>query len=122
QEKLEKLSKAIRTFSTVEAGNSPLDHPKTVAVSQHAKALLDAASDKEPVLQMIFEGAWPSRWSGSRADILETRATALEELLTYPSDEVQAMVSKKLDLLKQDIRRERAREPDEDSNREQRFE
>lgn len=122
QEKLEKLSKAIRTFSTVEAGNSSLDHPKTVAVSEHAKALLDVASDKEPVLQMIFEGAWPSGWSGSLADILEARATAFEELLSHPSDVVQASVSEKLEVLRQAVRSNREKESDEHNRREQRFE
>ena len=91
-------------------------------MSEHAKALLDAASDKEPVLQMIFEGAWPSGWSGSLADILETRTAAFEELLSHPSDVVRVSASEKLEILKQAVRSNREKEADEQNSRERRFE
>ena len=122
QDRIAKLSKAIKAYSTVEAGDSPLDHANTVQVSEHAKALLDATTDKESVLKMIFEGAWPGAWSGSLADILETRAVAFEELLSHPSDVVRSSASEKLNLLRQAIRETRATEVDEHNKHEQRFE
>lgn len=122
QNRIEKAARAIDSFTTVEPGKSSLSNPKKVAISEHAMALLEIADDKEAVLKSIFAGAYPNGWSGSLADILETRANAIEELLDYPCATIRQLTSKNLEQLRQSVRRNREKEAQEQNRREQRFE
>jgi hypothetical protein len=122
QERFEKVAKAIRSFISVAPESSSVDHPEAVILSNHAKELLNAAPDKEPILQIIFEGAWPNGWSNSLADILEPRARAFEWLLEHPSDAIRTSAAEKIVLLQQAVRRVRTKEAEEHNKREQRFE
>lgn len=122
QERIEKVAKAIKSYVTVEADSSSVAQPRTVVLSEHAKKLLGAAPDKEPVLQIIFENTWPREWSGSYADILEARAKAFEELLEHPADAIRTFAAEKLERLQHEVRQNRKKEADEHNQREQRFE
>lgn len=51
----------------------------------------------------------PSGWSGSLADILESRAKAFSELSNHASVEVQKLIEEKLALVNQWIQKERKR-------------
>ena len=97
-------------------------NPKRVVLSNHIKALLDVVEDKVSIVEAIFAGTWPAGWSVSLADILEKRAQAFSALIEYPSEEVRRIAEAKLQLIEKSIRENRAREAEEDSRREQRFE
>lgn len=119
---IQALAAAICVYSSIDDGENPLDNPKQVILSAHAKALLDAAKDKLGVAETIFLAISPNSWSGSQADIIEVRSQAFSELLEYPTLEVCEFARAKLSLIEQTIRRTREREAEEDNRHEQRFE
>ncbi|MGH2623178.1 MAG: hypothetical protein ACRDE7_05905, partial [Sphingobacterium sp.] len=122
QRKILTVGKALRAYSTVNASESQIDNLRKVSLSDHIKAFLDAADDKAEMINVIVSSAWPSSWSGSRADILEARAQAFSELLNHSSDEVCSLAASKLQLIENSVRENRLRETDEESEGEQRFE
>ncbi|NIY78636.1 hypothetical protein HCZ23_04030 [Celeribacter sp. HF31] len=122
QEKLGKLATLVCPYSTLEGGGAPLENPSKVKLSDHMMAILDASDNKTEVVETIFSRTWPSGWSGSLADILEVRGRALASLSDYPSPDVKMLVTEKLKEIEQAVLKNRAKEADEHSSREQRFE
>lgn len=122
QEKLDKLANMVCPYTTLEDGETPLENPSKVKLSDHMMAILDAVENKPKVVETIFSRTWPSGWSGSLADILEVRGRALAGLSDYPSPDVKRIVTEKLKEIEQAIQKNRAREADENNSREQRFE
>lgn len=122
QEKITKVAEMICPYTTLEGGGRPLENPSKLKLSDHMMAILDAVDDKPKVVETIFARTWPSGWSGSLADILEVRARAFAELADYPSSDVRNLIAEKLQHIEQSVRKNRAREADENNRREQRFE
>jgi len=98
------------------------DAPTDLKLSDHFKALMEAATDKRPMIERAVEQAVPSSWMNSRVPIIQARRDALEDLLSYPSIEVQSLVREKLAWLDGRIERERASEESDHHRWEQRFE
>lgn len=119
---LSKIAKAVRTYVTAEQGGEPMDSPERVVLSEHIKSLLEVVEDKPSIVETIFACPWPSSWSNSLADILEKRALAFSALSEHPSEQIRKLVKLKLELIEKSIRENRARETEEHSQREQRFE
>lgn len=125
QDRIARVATAVCAYSVAEGGDAPLEHPKRVVLSEPIKALLEAAVDKQSIVNTIFSGIQPMSWSGSRADIMEIRARAFSELLERSFlPEVRDLAARKLERVEQIVRqeREREREAAEHSRREQRFE
>jgi hypothetical protein len=122
QDKIQNIAKGVGIYSTVEAAESPVDNPKRVVLSSHIKAILDVADDKPGLVETIAMRTWPSSWSGSLADILEARLHAFSELLSHPLPEIRLLAEAKRKLIAKSIVENRAREAEEYSSREQRFE
>lgn len=122
QERIQKVASVVHSFIACGPAESLDENPKRMALSDYAKSLLAAATNKKAIVDAIFEDITPHSWSGSRAKIMEIRSMGVEELLDYPDLEVRAQVQLKLATLKQAIRMEQEREAAEDSQREQRFE
>ncbi|MBO9829258.1 hypothetical protein J7373_13450 [Xanthomonas sp. A2111] len=122
QDRIARVATAVCAYSAAEASDVPLDHPKRVVLSEPIKALLEAATDKEGIVNTIFLGIQPMSWSGSRADIMEIRARAFAELLEHPQPEVQDLAARKLEHVEQVMRNIREQEAAEHNRREQRFE
>lgn len=106
----------------LEATDIPLEHPKRVVLSASIKGLLEAAVDKQCIVDVMFAGIQPMSWSSSLADIIEIRAKAFAELLEHPLAEVRNLVAERLERIELTVRRERQREAEDHSRREQRFE
>ena len=123
QDRIMKVAGAVSCYSSSGKKEIPLDNPKDVSLSDHIKVFLEAAEKKVDIVEIIFKGMWPrSGWSGSLADILETRSEAFAELLEHPSYEVRECARLKLSLIEKSIRKNRERESKLDNWREQRFE
>lgn len=122
QARITKVAKSVCAYTAIDSSDASDENPKRVALSEHITSLLELAQDKLAIVQIIFENAYPSVWSGSLADILEVRSNALTELLSHSDPEVKALASTKLTFLEQQIRIEHEREAARDSEREQRFE
>ncbi|ANA68647.1 hypothetical protein [Pseudomonas aeruginosa] len=122
QDRIARVATAVCAYSATEATDVPLEYPKRVVLSEPIKALLEAAVDKQSIVNTIFSGIQPMSWSGSRADIMEIRARAFAELLEHPLPEVRDLAARKLERVGQVVRQEREREAAEHSRHEQRFE
>jgi hypothetical protein len=122
QDRIARVAAAVHAYSATKASDVPLEHPKRVVLSEPIKALLEAAVDKQGIVNTIFAGIQPMSWSGSLADIMEIRAKAFAELLEHPLREVRDLAARKFERVEQDVRQKREREAAEHSRREQRFE
>lgn len=122
QDRIAKIAKAVHAFSANSSSDASREGGKRLVLSEHIRSILEAARNKLIVVECIFEDLWPNSWSGSRAELAETRSKAFAELLEYPNADVQALVRVKLNIFVQAIRREREREAADHSEREQRFE
>ncbi|AKM32410.1 hypothetical protein AB870_01035 [Pandoraea faecigallinarum] len=122
QDLIGRVATAVCAYSAAEASDVRLEHPKRVVLSEPIKALLEAAVDKQGIVNTIFSRIQPMSWSGSRADIMEIRGRAFAELLEHLLPEVRDLAAKMLERIEQLVRREREREAEEHSWREQRFE
>ncbi|WP_394389085.1 hypothetical protein [Shewanella woodyi] len=122
QDKIQEVAGAVSAYTSLDNKAQPLDNPKKVTLSKHIRSLLGAAEDKVAIVETIFSRTFPSGWSGSLADILETRSKAFAELLNQDSTEVKEIAKAKLSLLDRSIRENRERDSDEYNQREQRFE
>lgn len=122
QDRIARMATAVYPYSPAKAGDASLEHPKRVVLSEHIKALLEAALDKQGIVNSMFSGVQPTSWSGSRANIMEIRAKALSELLEHALPEVRDLAARKLEHVEQVLRQEREREAAEHNQREQRFE
>jgi hypothetical protein len=122
QNRIARVATAVCAYSAAEASDVPLEHPKRVVLSEPIKAFLEAAVDKQDIVNTMFSGIQPMSWSGSRADIMEIRARAFAELLEHPLPEVRDLATKKFEQVERAVRLEREREAQEHGRREQRFE
>lgn len=122
QERVQKVAAAVHSYVGSGSTDPSADHPKHMVLSQHIKSLLAVATDKQAIVESMYEDISPLSWSGSRANIMEARSKAFEELLNYPDAAVRELVRTKLSILVQTIHREREREAAEHNEREQRFE
>ena len=121
--KLEQLASVVGIYLSVERESSPMENPTHVELlSPHIKTILEVASDKVQIVNIIYSRAMPSGYSGSLAHILEVRARALSELLHHSATEVRDCAKAKLALMEHSIRDNRARESEEHNRQEQRFE
>jgi hypothetical protein len=69
--------------------------------------LIERAHDVAAVLENISETLTPMSWSGSRADLLEQRAVALQELFGHARAEVASWARHTHAVLQEEMRRER---------------
>jgi hypothetical protein len=123
QDRIQKVSAAVSSYTAVDKENKPFDNPKQVMLSDHITALLEVAENKIDIVEKIFAGAWPhSGWTGSLAEILEVRSKAFADLLNHHSGEVREFAKIKLTLIEKSIRKNREKEAEENNRREQRFE
>ncbi|WP_145986614.1 hypothetical protein [Methylocaldum marinum] len=90
------------------------DEEGSEAISPNALGLLDAAPDKEAILSCYKSRLHPSCWSGSLADILERRRTAIQRLMSYSIPIVADWAEKWERKLAEWIKDERARDRSED--------
>ncbi|WP_198559466.1 hypothetical protein [Halomonas sp. Choline-3u-9] len=95
---------------------------RVVVMSASAIKLLEASPEPEEVLEVFAERIILSSWSGSRANMVQSRADAIAELAEHKSVQI-AKASKSVSAkLVEWIEREKVREQQEDEKREQRFE
>jgi hypothetical protein len=72
--------------------------------------LLNIAADLDSFLEMIGESLLPNSWSGSLAEILESRVTLLGELVSYQNGKVSSWAISTLQQLRQRIAKAREHE------------
>ena len=81
---------------------------------------------KAPVLkdslEYLADSLRPMSWSGSRADILQSRAVLYQDLYEYDNEEVVAWARNRYTKLQEEIRNERERENQQDRGRNESFE
>lgn len=78
-------------------------------------SLLEKAPDLKSILDNLTGSIRPGGWSGSLADILQTRLTLFEELKDHPNEEVRSWAKSQLSSLRREI--ERTREWEDKRNR-----
>lgn len=122
QECIQELAAAVTSFIACGPVTPLEDHPACMTLSPHIKALFTAAKDKCAMVEIIYGHVMPSSYSGSRANIMQIRSKAFEELLNYSDAAVQVQVQDKLSILEKAILAEQQREAAEQHLREQRFE
>ena len=122
QVKVRQLAKLLNVYTPIEEPLFPTVDKRPVELSSHIKALFHISHDKEKIVEIIYDEIMPSGWSGSLADVLETRAKAFSELSNHASVEIQKLIEEKLALVNQWIQKEREREAQEHNQCEQRFE
>ncbi|GJM10162.1 MAG: hypothetical protein DHS20C11_24380 [Lysobacteraceae bacterium] len=122
QSRILKLSASVSPYTFVEKETGESVEPNEVQLSDHIKAFLEVSNEKAQIMETILENSSPSSWSGSRATMMRTRSIAFSELLEHSSAEIRKLAAAKLELLNDYIQRVAARETDQDSLREQRFE
>ena len=122
QAKVQRVAKLLSIYTPIEEPLFPTVDKRPVELSSHIKAFFHIAKDKDKIVEIIYDEIMPSGWSGSLADILESRAKAFSELSNHASVEVQKLIEEKLALVNQWIQKEREREAQDHNQREQRFE
>lgn len=109
------VAAGISIWSTEEA-------MEIVTLSQSAIMLLEGSSNPEVVLDAFAGRVSPSSWSGSLAEAMQSRATALGVLVKNKNVKVAAAAKSMSEKLANLVERQKARERREDEWREQRFE
>lgn len=122
ESRIQKVAAALHSYRPIDVNPSDENHAHNIVLSDHIRALLAVASDKQAIVEIIFNDTSTDSWSGSRANILETRAKAFHTLLEYPDGKVRELAQEKASILETIIQSEREREANEDRNIEQRFE
>lgn len=98
--------------------------PDTSGTVLHENAIkfLEAAPEPSLVLESFAELTSPTSWSGSLANILQSRADAFSKLIEHERDDISNAAKKIHERLMLMIERQRNREQQEDRKAEQRFE
>lgn len=122
QAKIQQVANLLDIYTPIEEPLFPTVDKRPVELSGHIKAIFHTAKNKDKIVEIIYDEIMPSGWSGSLADVLETRAKAFSELSNHASVEIQKLIEEKLALVNQWIQKEREREAQEHNQREQRFE
>lgn len=124
QERIQRVAEAVSAYTRLGENNMNDDYdvltddPKSLKLSSHIIALLDAAEDKVAIVDGIFAESF----SMLRAETLEKQSKALTVLLSYNSSEVQKTAKIRLALLDEQIKKNRESEAKEHIREEQRFE
>ena len=91
-------------------------------LSPIAVALLDAAPEPGKLVEVYLKHIEPMSWSGSRADIVQRRLTAIETLRDHSRPEVREVIHRVAPDVRARIEKIRQQEEREDAERDQRFE
>ncbi len=105
----------------LELWSSSTDTSRT-ALRENAIKFLEAAPEPSVVLESFAELTSPSSWSGSLANILQSRADAFGELIEHERDDISKAAKNIHERLILMIERQRIREQQKDRESEQRFE
>lgn len=116
------VAKSISSFKRLSKDPAQDENLRVTILTEHALALLDIAQDKLAIAEKIYKDICPNSWSGSRADIMEERATAFAALTNHVVPEIREFAKSKMVILEQAIRGTREQKATENSEREQRFE
>ncbi|MHA1116681.1 hypothetical protein [Enterobacter kobei] len=92
------------------------------ALHKNAVKFLEAAPEPSVVLESLADLTSPTSWSGSLANIWQSRADAFSELIEHPRNDISDAAKKIHESLMVMIERQRSREQQEDRRGEQRFE
>jgi hypothetical protein len=92
------------------------------ALHKNAVKFLEAAPEPSVVLESLADLTSPTSWSGSLANIWQSRADAFSELIEHPRKDISDAAKKIHESLMLMIERQRSREQQEDRRGEQRFE
>lgn len=84
--------------------------------------ILERAEDLDVVLEYFADAIRPKSWSGSLADILQTRAVLYQELCEHENAKIRAWAKAQYSALQESIRKERQREEQRGRDRDERFE
>lgn len=92
------------------------------ALHKNAVKFLEAAPEPSVVLESLADLTSPTSWTGSLANIWQSRADAFSELIEHPRNDISDAAKKIHESLMLMIERQRSREQQEDRRGEQRFE
>jgi hypothetical protein len=98
------------------------DNDEVREISAQALGFLNAAPRPEEVVEAYLEYLAPMSWSGSRADIMESRLKSIETLIDHPAPEVRHSIVRLAPGIRARIARIRQAEQEEERERDQRFE
>lgn len=59
QNRIMKVATAVSSYSSSDKEKNPLDNPKQISLSDHIKALLEAAEKPIDIVETIFKVTWP---------------------------------------------------------------
>ena len=99
-----------------------IETDEPVQWTEQAKRLIKEVKDKNRLLNVFVARFYPDGWSGSRAAILEKRASLLEELCSDSDEHVAATAEGILQTFRESIQEQRDKEEREDRARDERFE
>ena len=122
ESRIQTVAKFISAYKPLPKEPAIGENPQSVILTEHALAILDAAHDKLSIANEIYEDTCPNTWSGSQADIIETRSKAFAKLSEHTVPEIRVFAKSKMAILEQTIRETRERENLRHAEREQRFE
>lgn len=112
-------------FATIATGINLWAKDDTLSattLSEVAIKLLELAPEPNVVLEAFAEWTTPSCWSGSRANIMQSRADAISQLITHERIDISIAAKSVNEKLIRWIDNERIRESKDAEGREQRFE
>ncbi|NJI22013.1 hypothetical protein HA451_02865 [Aeromonas veronii] len=98
------------------------DEIEGLRMSELALRLLESSPDPAIVLEIFAERVIPSSWSGSRAELMQSRAKVIRKLVEHESADISIAAQTVSANLVQLIERQKEREQREDMEHEQRFE
>ena len=85
-------------------------------------AIFERAPDLDPILEHLADAIMPRSWSGSRADILLSRAGLFQELYKHDNAKIRAWAKAQYSALQETIQKEREWEEQRARKRDERFE
>lgn len=98
------------------------DEIEGLRMSELALRLLESSPDPAIVLEIFAERVTPSSWSGSRAELMQSRAKVIRKLVEHESADISIAAQTVSANLIQLIECQKEREQREDMEHEQRFE
>ncbi|HHQ4441800.1 TPA: hypothetical protein ACSP1W_001016 [Aeromonas veronii] len=98
------------------------DEIEGLRMSELALRLLESSPDPAIVLEIFAERVTPSSWSGSRAELMQSREKAIRKLVEHERADISTAAQTVSANLIQLIERQKEREQREDMEHEQRFE
>jgi hypothetical protein len=121
EERFVYLADTIRIWTNSD-GTSNEEEPGSLTWTSAARKLMAEAPDPRPVLSVIFKRFHPSGWSGSLAEILESRIPLLAQLESHENHVIAAWAKKVLPIHQANIESARESEARESRERDERFE